>query len=75
MQSINTCAVDNYHQLHLAGSMVGFMEDNNHLKITLIRINHQPEIYPITSAPLGAWNLPVWLSGWELSNHLLHDNK
>jgi hypothetical protein len=55
--------------------MVGFMEENNHLKFILLRINHQPEIHPTTSVLPSDWNLPAVLSGPEPSNHLLHDNK
>lgn len=51
------------------------MEENNHLKFILLRINHQSEIHPTASVLLGDWNLLAVLSGPELSNHLLHDNK
>ena len=58
----------------LAGKTVGFVEDNYHLNIVLVRHDHQSEMHPTDSALLGAGDTLAVLSGPEPLNHLLHDN-
>ncbi|MBE3038540.1 MAG: NAD-binding protein [Chloroflexi bacterium] len=58
----------------LAGKTVGFVEDNYHLNIVLVRHDHQSEMHPTDSALLGAGDTLAVLGGPEPLNHLLHDN-
>ena len=59
----------------LAGKTVGFVEDNYHLNIVLVRHDHQSEMHPTDSALLGAGDTLAVLGGPEPLNHLLHDNE
>ena len=58
----------------LAGKTVGYVEDNYHLNIVLVRHDHQSEMHPTDSALLGAGDTLAVLGGPEPLNHLLHDN-
>ena len=58
----------------LAGKTVGYVEDNYHLNIVLVRHDHQSEMHPTDSTLLGAGDTLAVLGGPEPLNHLLHDN-
>jgi len=58
----------------LAGKTVGFVEDNYHLNIVLVRHDHLSEMHPTDSALLGTGDTLAVLGGPEPLNHLLHDN-
>ncbi|MFA5873586.1 MAG: NAD-binding protein [Anaerolineales bacterium] len=58
----------------LAGKTVGFVKDNYHLNIVLVRHDHQSEMHLTDSALLGAGDTLAVLGGPEPLNHLLHDN-
>ena len=58
----------------LAGKTVGYVEDNYHLNIVLVRHDHQSEMHPTDGALLGAGDTLAVLGGPDPLNHLLHDN-
>jgi voltage-gated potassium channel len=62
------------HGSQLAGKMVGYVEDNYHLNIVLVRHDHQSEMHPTDSMLLEAGDTLAVLGGPEPLNHLLHDN-
>jgi voltage-gated potassium channel len=59
----------------LAGKSVGFVEDNYHLNIILIRHDHQSEMHPTDSTCINAGDTLAVLSGPEALNSLLHENE
>ena len=58
----------------LAGKTVGYVEDNYHLNIVLVRHDHQSEMHPTDSTPVNAGDTLAVLGGPDSLNHLLHDN-
>jgi voltage-gated potassium channel len=58
----------------LSGKMVGYVEDNYHLNIVLVRHNHESEMHPTDSMLLKAGDTLAVLAGPDPLNHLLHDN-
>jgi voltage-gated potassium channel len=58
----------------LAGKMVGYVEDNYHLNIVLVRHDHQSEMHPTDNMLLEVGDTLAMLGGLEPLNHLLHDN-
>jgi voltage-gated potassium channel len=74
------------HQLSLAritisstseinGKTVGFIEDNYHLNIVLLRHDHQNEMHPTDSRLLRGGDMIAALGEPEQLSHLLHDNE
>lgn len=59
----------------LAGKTVGFIEDNYHLNIVLVRYDHQSEMHPTDARPISAGETLAVLGGPEELNHLMHDNE
>jgi len=59
----------------LDGKTVGYVEDNYHLNIVLVRHDHHSEMHPTDSTPLSAGDVLAVLGGPESLNHLLHDNE
>ncbi len=57
-----------------AGKSVGYVEDNYHLSIVLIRRDHQTEMHPSDSNLLNAGDMLAVLGGPEQLNNLMHDN-
>jgi Trk K+ transport system NAD-binding subunit len=53
---------------------VGYVEDNYHLNIVLLRHDHQSEMHPTDKSPLHAGDVIAVLGGPEQLNLLLHDN-
>jgi voltage-gated potassium channel len=58
----------------LAGRTVGYVEDNYHLSIVLVRHDHNSEMHPTDSSPLNSGDMLAVLGGPDSLNHLLHDN-
>jgi voltage-gated potassium channel len=58
----------------LAGKTVGYVEDNYHLNIVLVRHDHNSEMHPTDSTPLQAGDTLAVLGGPDSLNSLLHDN-
>jgi voltage-gated potassium channel len=56
------------------GRTVGFVEDNYHLNIVLVRHDHRSEMHPTDSMVLHTGDVLAVLGGPEPLNHLLHDN-
>jgi Trk K+ transport system NAD-binding subunit len=54
---------------------VGFVEDNYHLNIVLLRHDHKSEMHPTDSSPIKAGDTIAVLGGSEQLNQLLHDNE
>jgi voltage-gated potassium channel len=57
-----------------ADKTVGYVEDNYHLNIVLLRHDHQSEMHPTDKSPLCAGDVLAVLGGPEELNQLLHDN-
>ncbi|MBI5840883.1 MAG: NAD-binding protein [Chloroflexi bacterium] len=58
-----------------ADTTVGYVEDNYHLNIVLLRRDHQSEMHPTDSSPLHAGDTIAVLGGPKQLNRLLHDNE
>jgi Trk K+ transport system NAD-binding subunit len=74
------------HQLSLAritistnsdivGKTVGFIEDNYHLNVVLLRHDHHNEMHPTDSSLLSGGDMIAALGEPEKLSHLLHDNE
>jgi Trk K+ transport system NAD-binding subunit len=74
------------HQLSLAritisansdflGKTVGFIEDNYHLNVVLLRHDHHNEMHPTDSSLLSGGDMIAALGEPEQLSHLLHDNE
>jgi Trk K+ transport system NAD-binding subunit len=59
----------------LAGKTVGFIEDNYHLNIVLLRHDHQSEMHPTDSRLMNTGDMIAALGGPEQLSHLFHDNE
>jgi len=59
----------------LAGKSVGYLEDNYHLSIVLVRRDHHSEMHPTASLLIDPGDVLAVLGGPETLSHLLHDNQ
>jgi Trk K+ transport system NAD-binding subunit len=59
----------------LSGKTVGYLEDNYHLNIILIRHNHHSEMHPTDNTLINTGDTLAVLGGPDPLNHLLHDNE
>jgi Trk K+ transport system NAD-binding subunit len=59
----------------IAEKTVGFVEDNYHLNIVLLRHDHRSEMHPTDSAPLHVGDTIAVLGGPEQLSRLVHDNE
>ena len=59
----------------LADKTVGYVEDNYHLNIILLRHNHQSEMHPTDKRPLHAGDTLAVLGGPEELSRLMQDNQ
>src|SRR5512138_2467114 len=59
----------------LAGKTVGYVEDNYHLNIILVRHDHQSEMHPTDKSPLHAGDTLAILGGPEQLSKLMLDNQ
>ncbi len=57
-----------------AGKSVGYVEDNYHLSMVLVRSDHQTEMHPTDHRVLKPGDVLAVLGGPEQINHLMHDN-
>jgi Trk K+ transport system NAD-binding subunit len=60
---------------NLADKTVGFVEDNYHLNIILLRHDHQSEMHPTDMRPLHAGDTLAVLGGPEQLSRLMQDNQ
>jgi Trk K+ transport system NAD-binding subunit len=60
---------------HLANKTVGYVEDNYHLNIILLRHDHQSEMHPTDTSPLHAGDTLAVLGGPEQLSRLMLDNQ
>jgi voltage-gated potassium channel len=58
----------------LSGRTVGFIEDNYHLNIVLLRHDHESEMHPTDSRLVNGGDMIAALGGPEQLSHLIHDN-
>jgi Trk K+ transport system NAD-binding subunit len=58
-----------------ANKTVGYVEDNYHLNIVLLRRNHNSEMHPTDSCPLQVGDTLAVLGGPMQLNRLVHDNE
>ena len=54
---------------------VGYVEDNYHLNIVLLRHDHESEMHPTDSTPIHAGDTLAVLGGPAQLNRLVHDNE
>ena len=59
----------------LVGKTVGYVEDNYHLSIVLVRHDHSSEMHPTDGTLLNVDDTLAVLGGPDSLNHLLHDNE
>ena len=59
---------------NLADKTVGYVEDNYHLNIILLRHDHQSEMHPTDTRPLHAGDTLAVLGGPEQLSRLMQDN-
>jgi Trk K+ transport system NAD-binding subunit len=59
----------------IAGKTVGFVEDNYHLNIVLLRHDHRSEMHPTDSSPLQVGDTIAVLGGPQQLSRLVHDNE
>jgi voltage-gated potassium channel len=59
----------------LSGKTVGYIEDNYHLNIVLLRHDHSSEMHPTDSMPVAIGDTLAVLGGPDSLNLLLHDNE
>ncbi len=59
----------------LANKTVGYVEDNYHLNIILLRHDHQSEMHPTDNSPLHAGDTLAVLGGPEQLSQLMLDNQ
>jgi len=59
----------------LADKTVGYVEDNYHLNIILLRHDHQSEMHPTDTRPLPAGDTLAVLGGPEQLSQLMQDNQ
>jgi Trk K+ transport system NAD-binding subunit len=59
----------------LAGKTVGFVGDNYHLNIVLLRHDHHSEMHPTDSSGMDGGDMIAALGGPEQLSRLLHDNE
>ncbi len=57
-----------------AGQSVGYVEDNYHLSMVLVRHDHQTEMHPTDRTLLHVGDVLAVLGGPEQLNNLMHDN-
>ena len=58
-----------------ANKTVGYVEDNYHLSIVLIRHDHQSEMHPTDNSPIRAGDTLAILGGPDELRRLMHDNE
>jgi len=58
-----------------ANKTVGYVEDNYHLNVVLLRHDHQSEMHPTDKSPLHAGDTIAVLGVPEKLSQLLHDNE
>lgn len=61
-------------EARFADKTVGYVEDNYHLNIVLLRHDHQSEMHPTDKSSLNIGDVIAVLGGPEQLNQLLHDN-
>jgi Trk K+ transport system NAD-binding subunit len=59
----------------LVNKSVGYVEDNYHLNIIVLRHDHQSEMHPTDARPLHAGDTLAVLGGPEELSHLMQDNQ
>jgi voltage-gated potassium channel len=59
----------------LANKTIGYVEDNYHLNIVLLRHDHQSEMHPTDSCPINVGDTIAVLGGPVQLSHLVHDNE
>ena len=58
-----------------AEKTVGYVEDNFHLNVVLLRRDHQSEMHPTDSSPIHAGDTLAVLGGPDELHRLMHDNE
>jgi Trk K+ transport system NAD-binding subunit len=58
-----------------ADKTVGYVEDNYHLNVVLLRHNHRSEMHPTDGSPLHPGDTIAVLGGPDQLNRILHDNE
>ena len=61
-------------EAEFAGKSVGFVEDNYHLSIVLVRHDHKSDMHPTDNKLLSSGDMLAVLGGPEQLSNLMHDN-
>jgi len=59
----------------LAGKTIGFVEDNYHLNVILVRFDHQSQMHPTDSRVINVGDTLAVLGGPAQLSRLMHDNE
>jgi len=59
----------------IANKTIGFIEDNYHLNVVLLRRDHQSEMHPTDSSPIHVGDTMAVLGGPQQLSLLVHDNE
>lgn len=59
----------------LAGKTVGFVEDNYHLNVILVRFDHNSDMHPTDSRVISAGDTLAVLGGPQQLSRLMHENE
>ena len=74
-QQLSLCRLTISGSSSLVTKTVGYVEDNYHLNIILIRHDHQSEMHPTDQRPLHAGDTLAVLGGPEQLSRLMQDNQ
>ena len=59
---------------YFTGMTVGYVEDNYHLSVVLVRRDHESDMHPTDNKLLNSGDMLAVLGGPEQLNNLMHDN-
>ena len=74
-QLLSLARITVFEDAAFVNKTVGYVEDNYHLSVVLIRHDHQSEMHPNDGSPINAGDTVVVLGGPEELNRLMHDNE
>jgi voltage-gated potassium channel len=73
-QQLSLARLEIKPEAEFAGKSVGYLEDNYHLSLVLIRRDHQSDLHPHDSTVVKPGDLLAVLGGPEQLSNLMHDN-
>jgi voltage-gated potassium channel len=73
-QQLSLARLETKPEAEFAGKSVGFLEDNYHLSLVLIRRDHQSDLHPRDNTVINSGDVLAVLGGPEQLSNLMHDN-